>query len=809
MVSSTASALAQNRGDLWDTGKVASTATFEIPYRGKHALAHFWKVQIWDQADAVSPWSALARWSAGLRPDDWKAKWIAAQPDGAAPDSQMPLLRREFRVQGRVVRAVAYVSGLGHFEFVINGQKIGNAVLAPGWTNYRKTIYYNAYDITSALRPGSNVAGVLLGNGMYNVARVPGRYTKYTGSFGQPKAIVQLRIEYADGSVAEVLSDSSWKTHGGPIVFSQVFGGEDFDARLDPVGWAEAGFDDNAWTPAIVAGGPGGVLIAQENPEIRVIEHFRPLRTTEHGAGVTVYDLGQNISGWPQITVRGRAGARLKLIPGELVDEKGLVTQRSSGGPQWFTYTLRGAAEETWSPRFSYYGFRYLQVEAEGDARIMKVESQWLHSSSAHAGEFSCSNDVLNKIHRLIVAAVRSNLQSVLTDCPHREKLGWLEESHLLGSAIMYNFDVQRLYRKIGADTRDSQLENGLVPDIAPEYTVFQDGFRDSPEWGSAAVISPWLAYRHYGDRDALATQYETMLRYVDYLGSRAKGQIISYGLGDWYDIGPKPPGVSQLTSLGVTATALYYQDLKTIEGIALLLGKNGDAERMRALAEAVRTAFNGTFLHEQHGTYDRGSQTALALPLAVGLAPEAHRATLVERLVSDVRVHRNHTTAGDVGFHYVMQALSEAGRSDVIYDLLANPEPPSYAAQIAHGATTLTEAWDADPRSSQNHFMLGHAEEWFYRYLAGIDFDLSRAPEDRITLRPTPVGDVTNARATYQSPVGVIESRWQIANERFVYDVVVPPNSVAKVLLPFGQNPRVVSSGPHHFDVPVIRRPR
>ncbi len=734
----------------------------------------------------------------------WNAQWIAAQPDGESPDLRMPVFRRAVRLDQPVDRAVIDISGLGQYELTINGRKIGDAVLTPGWTDYRKTVYYNSYDVTDALKPGENAIGVMLGNGFFNVPKIPDRYTKYAGSFGQPKLIARLRVTYRGGASAEIVTDASWKRHAGPIVISQAYGGEDYDATLEEPGWNQPGFDDRDWMPAREVSGPGGKLVAQVNPEIRVMETFHPVKSTEPRPGVKVYDFGRNFSGWPGITVGGRAGAKLKMIPGELLDANGLVSQRSSGAPQWFSYTLKGSGEETWSPRFSYYGFRYLQVEGAGQgADLVAVEGRFLHAAAPKIGEFSCSKELFNRIHKLIDAAILSNMQNVLTDCPHREKLGWLEQDHLLGSALMYNYGVDSLYRKISGDMADAQTAEGLVPDIAPEYTVFENGFRDSPEWGSAVVLCPWLAYRHFGDREILSTHYDSMKRYVDYLGGKAAKGIIAYGLGDWYDIGPRHPGISQLTGLGVTATAVYYQDLVTMRDIARVLAKPADEEGFSRRAETTRAAFNSELFDAAAGVYDRGSQTACAMPLALGMVPPDRRAEVLVKLVADIRAHGNHTTAGDIGFHYVIQALSEGGRSDVIYDMLANPEPPSYAGQLARGATTLTEAWDTNPSSSQNHFMLGHAEEWFYRYLAGIDFDYARPPEERIVLRPTPAGDIDSAQARYETPLGSVSSSWRRRGGRFYYDVEIPANATARLLLP-GQRPRQIGPGRHHFEVPI-----
>jgi hypothetical protein len=776
---------------VWDSGRVVSRNTIHIPYAGR-ALAsgqqYAWKVQVWDQAGKASAWSQAATFRMGLlHPEDWKARWIAGPPG----DAGMPVFRRSIHLDKKIRQAITYIAGLGQYELVINQKKVGSAVLIPGWTNYNKTVLYNTYDVTNVLTPGDNIINVMLGNGFFDVPRIPGRYTKLVASFGRPMLIAQTHVIFVDGTTAVITTDARWQTHPGPITTSHEYGGEDYDARLESAG--------QAWRPAIEVAGPGGRLIAQMSPDIRVFEIFRPRKITDIRPGTRVYDLGQNFSGWPRISVRGPAGAKVMLIPAELLAPDGRISQRNSGSPMWFSYTLKGQGVETWTPRFSYYGFRYLQVESP-DAEVISVAGEFLHSSAPVIGEFSCSNQLFNRIHKLIGAAILSNMQSVLTDCPHREKLGWLEESHLLGSAVMYNYGVEGLYQKIANDIHDSQTADGLVPDIAPEYTQFAGGFRDSPEWGSAAVLDPWLVYRHFGNRRNLADHYDDMKRYVAYLASKAPHGILSYGLGDWFDIGPKPPGVAQLTSLDVTATAIYYADLVTLHQVARVLGKTVDADRFAKEAGSVRTAFNAKLLDTRTGIYDRGSQTAYAMPLALGMVPAALRADALKKLADDVKAHHNHTTAGDIGFHFVIQALSEGGRSDVIYDMLSAKDPPSYAAQLAGGATTLTEAWDSDPRVSQNHFMLGHAEEWFYRYLAGIDFDLSRPADEQIVLRPTPVGDMTWAKGKLQSPLGLISISWQRDKESFTYDCQIPVNARAKLLMPASGGPQFIGSGRHHF---------
>jgi alpha-L-rhamnosidase len=801
LVASSPELLAQDQGDLWDSGTTFSDQSTLVPYGGQPLRARaecHWKVSVWDKAGRQSAWSRPARWTMGLlRPDDWQARWIAS----SVP---LPLLRREFQVGKPVRRADLYICGLGFYELHLNGEKVGDSVLDPGWTNYRKTCLYAVYDVTRQLREGGNALGIMLGNGMYNVAG--GRYTKFRGSFGPPKAILQLHVQYADGTASVVMTDATWKTATGPITFSCIYGGEDYDARRETPGWDRPGFDDSRWA-AVQAGDcpnfrvnengtvPLGLprLVVQSAPPIKVMREFKTTKITEPKPGVLVYDLGQNFSGWPQLTVEGPAGSTVKLIPGELLDAAGLVSQQSSGGPTSFSYTLKGG-REVWHPRFSYYGFRYVQVEGAASAkrdappdrpRVLDLTGQFVHSSAAVVGHFACSNPKINRIHDLIDAAILGNLQSVLTDCPHREKLGWLEVSHLLATGLSANYEVPLLYAKICRDMRESQLTDGLVPDIAPEYTVFRGGFRDSPEWGSACLIDPWHIYQWYGDPSLLAANYETMKRYVAYLGGKARGHIVSHGLGDWYDIGPRAPGESQLTSKGLTATAIYYQDLVILERTARLLGKPDDAKRYATLAADVRRAFNATFFHPDANSYDRNSQTANAMPLVLGIVPEDRRAAVLANLVKAVRAGGNRVTAGDVGFTYLVRALSDGGHADVLYDIVTNADGPGYVYQLAKGATALTEAWDANPASSQNHCMLGHAEQWFYRGLAGIVPDESAPGFRRFSIRPQIVGDLTWAEASHDSPFGRIAVRWQRDKDTIRLNVSIPPGTTATIYVP------------------------
>lgn len=804
-------ALDEDGKAFWDSGRVTFSEQNQIEYNGPPLGTHheyFWSVRVWDQDGNASVWSTPARWTTALlHPEDWKAAWITAPRQVAeAPDASgpLPLFRKDFQVLKPVRRALLHVCGLGFHEARLNGQSVTSEVYAPGWTNYKKTCLYSTYDVTPVIREKDNTLGVILGNGMYNVAG--GRYVKFKGSFGAPQLILQLHLEYADGSTQEVVSNASWRVASGPTVFSCMYGGEDYDAQREIPGWDAPGFDASAWAVAIRAQGPGGRLVSALGPPIQVMQTLNTQHVTALPEGGYVYDLGQNFSGRPCIRVRGPRGATVKLTPGELLDETGHASQRSSGSPVSFSYTLKGGEDEVWRPSFTYYGFRYLQVDGARSAAVpggnaalpelMEVTGEFTYASAAEAGAFSCGNELVNRVHNLILAAIRSNLQSVLTDCPHREKLGWLEVSHLLADGLLYNFDLARFYAKIQQDMMDSQIDSGLVPDIAPEYTVFNAGFRDSPEWGSASLVNPWNVYLMYGDRRNLETHYGEMERYTAYLENAARWHIVSHGLGDWYDVGPKNPGESQLTSKGLTATAVYYQDLCILQQTAALLGKADTAKATGEKAEEVRAAFNKTFYNAKERYYDRNSQTANAMPLILGLTEDAQREAVTKTLVSGIEAARYHVTAGDVGFSYLVRALTEAEQGNVLYKMVCQNEGPGYACQLGKGATTLTEAWDANPASSQNHCMLGHVEGWFYRGLAGIRVDTAAPGFRHFILRPQFPEGLDSVKAHYDSMRGRIVSEWKIGPSDVSWNVSIPPNTSATVYVPAGRVEDVSEGG-------------
>jgi hypothetical protein len=628
-----------------------------------------------------------------------------------------------------------------------------------------------------------------------------------TGAFGLPKMIMRTIIEYTDGTTENIISDESWKTASSPIIFSSIFGGEDYDATSEQAGWNTPSFDDSRWKNVVITKGPA-VLNSQMADAVKVMERFAVKSKTQLKSGVWVYDLAQNFSGIPSVTVKGNKGDTVRIFPAELINEDGSANQRATGSPSYFTYILKGGPEERWQPQFTYYGFRYFEVRCvaadstKALPEIIAIEGLHIRNAAASTGSFNCSNDLFNETNVLIDWAIKSNMVSLFTDCPHREKLGWLEQTYLMGSSVHYGYDIVHLDRKMIIDMMNAQYPDGKMPEIAPEFTGFTPPFDESPEWGSACIILPWYNYQWYGDKQVLVASYDMMRNYVGYMTNKAKDNILSHGLGDWYDLGPNRPGISQMTKMGITGTATYYYDLTIMVQIAKLLNRPADSKLYAEQATAVKKSFNEHFFNKQKLQYDSASQTANAMALFVDLVEPQYKKGVVAALVKDIQSRNNALTAGDIGYRYVLRALEDAGRSDVIFDMNNRDDVPGYGFQLKHGATALTESWQALTVVSNNHFMLGHLMEWFYAGLCGIKQAKDGVAYNKIEIRPQPVGDITYANASYRTPYGEIKSGWKKTGHSFELNVIIPANTKAEIYLPGSVKPIKTGSGKYQYIV-------
>jgi len=817
LVSESMEDLKQGNGTMWDSGVVQSDVMANIRYTGKRfksGTRYYWKVFVWDNDNDFTE-SAPASFETGLlSQDDWHGQWI-----GETRDHSYHIYRKTFTVNKEVKNARLYVCGLGHYEFYLNGSKIGDAVLEPGWTNYNETCLYSCYDITRYLAGGENAAGIILGDGMFNVPG--GRYVYYARSFGKIKFLVQMNIEYTDGTTQQVVSDESWRMAVSPVKFSCIYGGEDYDARLEQPGFSEPDFIETPeWKSVVLVEPPRGRLVAQSTQPIKVMEEYRPVDVKEVEPGKYLYDLGRNFSGWVRIQLRNNAGTPgnvITMIPGEILTKDGLPDQRITGRGYYWQYITNSKLKQSYAPKFTYYGFRYVLVtgavpcefasENETKPVVESMVGEFIYPDVEKNGEFTCSNPLFNQIHHIIVQAIKSNMKSIFTDCPHREKLGWLEQTHLIGPAVLYNFDVHTLYKKIQKDMAQSQYEKGLVPSTCPEYVVFgyHEGFVDSPEWGSACIINPWYIYKRTGDTSLFTEHYDMMKRYLDYLTSRTHHHVLHHGLGDWLDIGPVPP-YSQNTPVPVIATAIYYYDLKIMAEVAKLLGKAGDEAAYRRLMEQVYKEYNLQFFDDQTYRYATGSQAAQAISLVTGLVDEKNGEKVLEHLVKDITARGFSTTAGDIGHPFVVAALMMNGRSDIVNKMTNITDKPGYGYQVMHGATTLAENWDGpnkeNPQGSQNHFMLGSIEEWFYAGLAGLMSIRTENPFDRIQIRPHFAKGCDEVKAWTRHIYGIVRIHWKRTKNDITVELDIPPNVTAEFISETDSSRRVFGSGHHSFQL-------
>jgi alpha-L-rhamnosidase len=759
--------------------------------------------------------------------------WLAARnlgPAGMQPwgeisgpeDRRLPArwLRKEFATDKQLRRATAYISGLGLSELYLNGRKAGDHVLSPGLTEYPKRAFYVTHDVTALIQRGANAVGVVLGNGRYFAPR--SKVPTETRTYGFPKLLLQLKLEYADGSSALVLSDDTWKlTTNGPVRANNEYDGEIYDARLEMPGWNQAGFDASRWQQAMLVSGANGApaemrvgsdvaqagsfflctnLAAQMISPIRVTQTLKPVAITFPKVGVCIFDLGQNMVGWCRLRVRGPRGATVSLRHAETLKPDGtLYLDNIRSAQVTDTYTLKGGATEVYEPRFTYHGFRFVEVTGfPGMPGLNDLEGRVVNDDLESAGEFSCSEPLVNRIYQNIRWGVRGNYRSLPTDCPQRdERQGWLGDRSAESKGETYLFHTAALYSKWLQDMADAQKESGSVPDVCPSYWPI---YSDNVTWPSSTVIIPSALREQFGDLRVIEQHYDSAKKWMDYMGSFVTNGIIERdSYGDWC-VPPENPKLihsedpQRKTNKGLLATAYFYHDALWMVQYARQLGKTEDAQRFTTLADDLKAAFNRTFWKADTGQYDNGSQTSCVLPLAFGLVPEAQRQQVFSHLVNKIRDESlGHIGTGLIGGQWLLRVLSDNGRPDLAWQIATQRAYPSWGYMVEQGATTIWELWNgntADPAmNSGNHVMLvGDLCTWLHEYLAGIRPDPAQPGFRHILLKPEPVGQLRHARATHHSPFGLIASDWRITPKQFAWDVTVPVNTTATICVPVGE---------------------
>ncbi len=821
LVSTSPALLRKDIGDVWDSGLVASPQSHLVPYLGPVLRSRqrvWWKVRVWDQTGVAAAWSSPAHWEMGLLDRaDWKAGWISAGWfGGPRTTSPAPYLRREFKVSGAAVRARLYVTALGLFEAEINGTRVGNDVFTPGWTDYNQRVQVLTYDVTDLLTSGDNALGVILGDGWY-CGHVAWLHRQNYGE--RPALLAQLEIELSDGGRTVINSDESWHCSPGPILESDLLMGESYDARRALPGWSAVGYMASAWQPVQIAPVAVRALAAQIGAPVRRVVELKPVTKPVHQgmppSPKYVYDLGQNMTGWVRLKVRGERGSTVSLRFAEVLNANGTIyTTNLRGARATDHYTLSGDGVETFEPRFTFHGFRYVEVSGlQGEPLDDAITGIVVHSDMSQTGTFACSDPLINQLQHNIEWGQRGNFVDVPTDCPQRdERAGWTGDAQAFIRTAAFNFDVANVFARWHVNLIDAQRADGSVPPVIPNPKLLpMDG---GPAWSDAAIICPWTMYLTYGDHRMLERNYASMQRYIAYMEATARDDIRVHaategwhGFGDWLSINADTPK-------DLIGTAFFAHDARLMARIARILDRVDDAARYKALGERVREAFVRRFCTGE-GAVAVDTQTAMVLALHFNLLAPAQRAATADALVRNIRARGNHLSTGFVGAPYLNHVLAGNGALDVAYDLLNQTSWPSWLYSVTKGATTIWERWDGwthdkgfqDPgMNSFNHYAYGAIGDWLYQVVAGIDVDEQAPGYARIVLKPQPGGGLTWAKATYQSPYGEVVSDWRINKDTFKWRIVIPPNTTAEATAPGETQPRTLAAGEHKMTVRMAR---
>lgn len=830
LVASTPEKLAADEGDLWNSGQVSSAQSVHVAYAGAPLRSRsrcYWKVRTWT-TQGPTTWSPPARWSMGLLTYlDWKGRWIGfdrAFPwDDETTHARLSAryFRKEFKADKPIRQATAYIIGLGLYELYLNGQRVGEQVLAPGPTDYTQGVKYNAYDVTGLLKSGANAVGAVLGNGRFYAMRQ--HYKPYKiKTFGYPKLLMQVEVTYADGSRDIVKTDESWQgTADGPIRTNNEYDGEEYNATREMPGWATASFDAKKWLPAELVQEPGGAYEAQMNENMNVMETLKPVSIKPLAGGKYILDLGQNLAGWLRLRVQGKAGDKVTLRFAETLQPSGeLYVRNLRDARVTDVYTLKGGARETWEPRFVYHGFRYVEISGwpAGPApTLADFDGRVVYDDLPTTGALTTSDATINQVYRNAYWGIRSNYKGMPVDCPQRnERQPWLGDRTTGAYGESFVFDNSRLYAKWLRDIEQAQKADGSIPDVAPAFWRY---YGDNVTWPGTYLTVADMLYNQYGDAQVLARHYDSMRRWLLYMGQNysENGLITKDKYGDWC----VPPESKELihskdparnTDGALIASSTYYHMLDLMRGFAVTLNKTRDADEYTQQMAALKTAFNQKFLNRESCQYANNTVTANLLPLSYGMVPPEAEAKVFQNIVDKIMVeNQGHISTGVIGTQWLMRGLSQHGRPDVALRLASNRDYPSWGYMAANGATTIWELWNgntADPAmNSQNHVMLlGDLIIWQYENLAGIKSAPDAPGFQRLEMKPTPTAGLTSVQASYQSVRGLIKSSWKQEAKRFTWNLTVPGNTKALVYIPAQDAEKVQEGGKKASSAPGVK---
>lgn len=810
-VGNNAAALNTGKNLVWSSGKISSDSSVLVSYKGSPLQAgkrYHWQVRVWDNSGKASAWSAPQFFQmAFLRPSDWKAQWI--QP-GFSEDTVLrpsPLFRKEFNSSKKVQFATAYITALGMYEAQINGQRVGDAYLTPGWTAYNKRLQYQVYDVTDMVRQGTNAIGVTLGSGWYrgNLA-----WDGQKNIYGKDLALLfQLDITYTDGTTESVISDGSWKSSTGGIRYSEIYHGETIDARKEKKGWASAGYTDNDWSGVQTANHPFNILTATYNEPIRKQETFRPVKIFTTPKGEQVLDFGQNLVGWVVVKANGKSGDTITINHAEVLDKKGnFYTENLRVAKSEGNYILSGNGVEQFEPHFTFHGFRYIKVSNyPGELKPENFTAVALYSDMKPTGSFTTSNPLINQLQSNIQWGQKGNFLDVPTDCPQRdERLGWTGDAQVFARTASFNMDVNNFFAKWLKDVAADQFANGAVPFVVPNVLGPMAG--GSAGWADVATIVPWNMYVVYGDRRLLEEQYPSMKAWVQYMTDSSVNHLWNRGFhfGDWlsYMEDNDLMGRSAITDKYLIAQSFYAHSTQLLINAAKVLGKTEDAATYTALLKNIKDAFVKEYVTPT-GRLVSGTQTAYVLALHFDMLPESLRPQAAERLVENIRSYNNHISTGFLGTPYICHVLSRFGKTDVAYQLLLQETFPSWLYPVKMGATTIWERWNGirpdstfEPASmnSFNHYAYGAIGDWMYRQMVGLNTDEEGVGYKKIKIRPHVGGNFTHASASYDTRYGKLASGWKIEGDKLLIDAEIPVNATATVYVPAASADVVMEGG-------------
>lgn len=796
---------------FYRSGKIVSPILF-YRYNGpdlKPFTRYFWRVRNWDQQGIVSAYSPWSSFEMGMMTTaNWKGSWIS---DGKSMNEKaLPHFRKEFTLSKKIRSARAFIAAGGLFELSLNGQRISNAWLEPTYTRFDRRLLYCTYDITTALLNGKNAAGVLLGNGWYNHQSTAVWNFHEAPWRNRPCFIMDIRIEYEDGSIETIGTGRDWKTHTGPVIFSSIYTAEHYDARLEMPGWDKAGFFDSTWNSSIYRSAPAPLITAQVLHPIRRVEELAVQSIRKFNDTAYVLDMGRNISGVSSIRLKGKAGTVVKLRHSERLYTNGRTDlsnidvhyrpQDNTDPFQTDIFILSGKGMEEFSPRFNYKGFQYIEVTASEPIILDKqsVKAWFMHSDLPVAGSVNSSSQLLNQIWKATNASYLSNMFGYPTDCPQREKNGWTGDAHIASETGLYNFDGITVYEKWLQDHLDEQQPNGVFPSIIPSNGWGYE-WGNGPDWTSTIAIIPWNIYLYYGDTTLLGRTYDALKKYVNYLERISPDGICYWGLGDWVPVKSKTP-------VEFTSTAYYYTDVVILSKTAHLLGHSVDADRYTALAEKIFQAFQQKFYNASSGLYGTGLQTELSAALHWKLVPDSLVTKVAKALADRVVADGRQIDVGLLGTKTILNALSDNGYIDLAYELASRETFPSWGWWMKNGATTLFENWPINASSdiSMNHIMFGEIGAWMYKALGGLKTTEQAPGFQVILLEPEFPKKLNQFTCRYESVWGPVESGWVRNGKSLVYKVTIPPGATGRLRMPAQANTKTryteLGSGVHVF---------